>query len=181
MVRPHRRLRAAAILLAVAAAVGGPLLVGTHDGYPQTRHRLSSGAAWLVSQQVGQLTLLDGSSAEVAAQVKVADPGAALDVAQQGATAYAVDGSRGTLRRVDGATFEVGAPVQPLPAARAGLRAFPGPGVVYALDAEHGVLAETDPRTLLPRGGQVPLSARVDGPASVLDGAGRLWVLDGSA
>jgi hypothetical protein len=129
---------------------------------------------------VGQLTLLDGSSVEVAGQVQVADPGAGLDVVQQGNSAFAVDHSRGAVRRVDGATFEVGPPATPLPGARSGLRMFPGSDVVYALDADHGVLAETDPRTLARRGASVPLSARVDAQASILDDAGRLWVMDGA-
>jgi PKD domain-containing protein/List-Bact-rpt repeat protein len=171
--------RSVAAGLAMVVAVGGLVLAGIGNGYPVTRPRLSSGAAWLVSGRVGQLTLLDGSSVEVAGQVQVAEPGAGLDVVQQGSSAYVVDRSRGAVRRVDGATFEAGTPASPLPGARAGLRVFAGPDGVYTLDAEHGVLAETDPRTLARRGQLVPLSARVDPQGSVLDDAGRLWVLDG--
>src|SRR5206468_2767306 len=126
-------LRRGMVGLAVVVVGGALVVAGATGGYSAQRPRLLSGAAWLASTQVGQLTLLDGASAETAAQVRVAPPGDQLDVVQQGSSAYAVNRSAGVIRRVDGATFEVTPPVSPLPGARAGLRAFAGPNAVYAV------------------------------------------------
>src|SRR5690349_9109528 len=110
------------------ATVGWLLTFGVHSGFPADRPHLLSGAAWLASARAGQMTLLDGVSVEVAAQVQVGPTGESLDVVQQGPTGYAVNRSTGSVRRVDGATFAVSGPVTPIPAAGAGLQAFPGSG-----------------------------------------------------
>src|SRR5436305_13884541 len=116
-------------LLLGTGALGGVaavLVAGVQSGYPAARPHLLSGSAWLASSSVGQLTLLDGSSAEVAAQVAVAPRGDRLDVVQQAADAYAVDRTAGAIRRVTGDTFEVSPPATPLPNAGDGLQAFAG-------------------------------------------------------
>src|SRR5436190_4511689 len=77
----------------------GTAWAATTGGYPANRPNLLSGAAWLASAQVGQVSLLDGSTAEVAAQVNVARPGDRIDVVQQGSTAYVVNRTDGSLRR----------------------------------------------------------------------------------
>src|SRR2546423_1280707 len=163
------------VRLGVVVAAG---VVGARGAYPAARRRLLSGAAWLASTQVGQLTVLDGSSAEVAAQVGIAPPGNQLGVAQQGSVAYAVDRTAGSIRRVDGTTFEPTPAAAPLPDARDGLRAFAGTDVLYVLDTRRGVLTAADPYTLVTQGRPVSLTARVSPQAATLDGAGRLWVLD---
>jgi hypothetical protein len=173
-----RRGRTALGVAVVVAVVSGLILFGARGGYPATRPYLMSGSAWLASAKVGQLTLLDGSSAEVAAQVKVGRGGEQVDVVQQGATAYAVNRSTGALRRVDGATFEVSPPATPLSGAGAGLRAFAGPDALYALDAQRGVVTGVDPKTLTNRGTLLPLAAQVAPESAVLDPTGRLWLLD---
>ncbi|TMM39752.1 MAG: PKD domain-containing protein [Actinobacteria bacterium] len=183
MVRMRGMVAGTAIRGMVAGAAtlvlaGGVLVLGVRSGYPAERPQLRSGSAWLASAQVGQLTLLDGSSAEVAAQVPVATRGDRLDVVQQAATGYAVDRSTGTIRRVDGATFEVGTPASPLPGARDGLQAFAGTDAVYAMDSERGIITSADPKTLAARGTPVPLATQVSPQAAALDDAGRLWVLD---
>ena len=170
-----RGLALGVIALCGVAAAG---IVGARGAYPADQPRLRSGAAWLASTQVGQLTLLDGSSAEVAAQVGVAPPGNQLDVVQQGSVAYSVDRTAGTIRRVDGSTFEPTPAAQPLADARDGLRAYAGPDVLYLLDTRRGVLTGADPHTLVAQGRPVSLSARVSPQAASLDEAGRLWVLD---
>src|SRR6266545_1040409 len=91
--RGGRWLRTAIAGAATLAVAGALFVAGMRGGYPTTRPQLLSGAAWLASAQVGQVTLLDGSSAEVAAQVQVANRGDRLDVVQQAATAYAVNRS----------------------------------------------------------------------------------------
>jgi PKD domain-containing protein/List-Bact-rpt repeat protein len=163
---------------AVVGAVAAMGIVGAHGGYPATRPHLMSGAAWLASSRVGQLTLLDGSSVEVAGQVQVATPGDGLDAVQQGSTAYAVNRTTGTLRRVDGATFAVSRAVSPIPGATGSLTAFAGPNALYALDSGRGVLAEADPRTLAGHGGPVSMAARLGDQSASIDDRGRLWVLD---
>jgi hypothetical protein len=121
---------------------------------------------------------LDGSSGEVAAQVSVAGRRSSLDVVQDGSSAYVINHSTGSLRRVDGANFQVSTPVTPIPGAGDGLRAFVGPTALYVLDADHGILAEVDPRTLAGRGEPVSLAADIGPQAAAVDGAGRLWLLD---
>src|SRR5262249_19780863 len=108
----------------------------------------------------------------------VAPRGNRLDVVQQGASAYAVNHTNSTIRRVDGATFDVTPPASPVPDAGAGLHALAGPDVVYALDTNRGVLTGTDPNTLVNRGPLMPLAVQVTAQAAALDPDGRLWVLD---
>src|SRR2546430_11692607 len=174
----RRWVRSSMASAVVVVAVGALGFLGVKGGYPATRPRLLSGAAWLASSKVGQLTLLDGSSAEVAGQVQVATPGDGVDAVQQGSNAYAVSRAAGTVRRVDGATFTVGDPVTPIPGTTTDLRVFAGPCAVYALDTGRGVLAEADPGTLAPRGGLVSMATQTAAGATSIDDHGRLWVLD---
>jgi hypothetical protein len=156
-------------------ALAGLLAVAFGSGAPEPHGRPLSGGVWLASDRAGQLTLLDSASAGVTAQLQVAKPGSGLDVVQDGSSAFSIDRSTGSIRRVDGATLQVTEPVVPIPGAGAGLRAFAGAGALYAVDSDHGVLASVDPVTLANRAGPLPLPT---GPAAALDGAGRLWLLD---
>src|SRR5690349_6546929 len=113
-IRPDRRRRLLATCLVGFSAIAALVAAGTSHGYEVGQQRLLSGSAWLASSQVGQLTLLDGSSAEVAAQVQVGQPGGGLDVVQQGSSAYAIDHAAGSIRRIDGATFDLTPPVVPI-------------------------------------------------------------------
>ena len=179
--RARRRgmtLRRTATGVFTVAVVATLVLLGARGGYSAERPHLLAGAAWLSSSQLGELTLLDGSSAEVAAQVRVGARGDRIDVVQQGSTAYAINRTTGTIRRVDGATFLPGAPVKLIPDARDGLVAFAGAHAVVALDTARGLLASADPGTLAGRGGPVSLATRISPEAAKLDDAGRLWLLD---
>src|SRR5690242_12195221 len=102
-------------------ALAGLLVAAFGTGAPETHGRMLSGGAWLASNRAGQLTLVDGASAEVAAQVQVTTPGSGLEVVQDGYSAFSIDHSTGSMRRVDGATLQVTAPVVPIPGAGAGL------------------------------------------------------------
>jgi hypothetical protein len=166
------------VVTAAAVALGGLVVGGMSSGEPPREVKQLSGAAWLASSRAGQVTLLDGSSAEVSAQVSVAPPGNVLSVVQQGATAYAVDQTAGTVRRVDGATFGLTAPEVPIADAHAGLVALPGPGVVYAVDTRRGILANTDPLTLSRRGEMVSLASELAAGTVAVDDAGTLWGID---
>ena len=173
-----RRVRYVLAGFGAVALAAGLVLAAAAGGYTASRPRLLSGTAWLASAQVGQLTLLDGSSAEVAAQVTVAPRGNRIDVVQQASTGYVVDRTAGSLRRVDGATFEVGPPAMPIPDAAGGLLAFAGPHGLYALDSRRGVLTAADPVSLATTTGVVSLASRVEAGAAAVDDRGRLWVLD---
>lgn len=177
-VRGRFRLRAVLAWLGALVLVGGLVLAGAGDGYPKNRPQLLSGAAWLASSAVGQLTLLDGASAEVAGRVQVAPRGNQLDVVQQGATAYAVDRTAGQVRRVDGATFEMSQPASPLPGAGDGLRAIAATSSLFVVDTRRGVLVTADLRTLTAQGSTATMTAQISPQAMTLDAAGRLWVLD---
>lgn len=173
-----RRFRVFAIVL-VGIILSTVMFVAIwNSGYPSGRNRLLSGTVWLSSAQVGQLTLLDGSSAEVAARVEVTTPHSDLQVVQARAAAYAVNRSEGSVRRVDDATFAVTTPSAPIPGARQGLKAFASLEALYVLDTQRGLVTDTDPATVKSRR-QLSLPAgRIDDDAVVIDDAGRLWVLD---
>ncbi len=172
-------MRGSGLVAVVALLLGGVVAVGvTQQGHPAQDVRMGSGAVWLASSRVGQITLLDGSSGEVAAQVQVAPAGDVLEVAQQGADAYAVDQTAGTVHRVDGATLEPTEPESPIPGADAGLIALPGPDVLYAVDVRSGILANVDPGTLARRGELMSLASELSAGTATVDDAGTLWGLD---
>ncbi|MET0132534.1 MAG: hypothetical protein ABW215_02970 [Kibdelosporangium sp.] len=171
-------MRTTTTVLTSALAVGGITLFGAPQGNPAQDVRLLSGSAWLSSGRVGQLTLLDGSSAEVAAQVQVAPAGDVLDVVQQGPGAYAVDQTAGTIRRVDGSTFEVTQPEAPITGAGNGLAAFAGPASLYVVDTRRGLYTNAEPRTGRALGSPRNLPAQIQPGSTGIDGAGRLWIID---
>jgi hypothetical protein len=170
--------RAATAVLTSTVAVGGVILFGAQEGNPAQDVKLLSGSAWLASGRAGQLTLLDGPSAEVAAQVQVAPAGDVLDVVQQGPNAYVVDKTAGTIRRLDGATFDVSQPESPVPGAGSGLTAFAGPKSLYVLDTRRGLFTSADPRTGRAQGAPKSLAQQLAPNSAGIDGAGRLWIID---
>lgn len=170
------RVRGVVAGLVAAVALGAVAVVG--QGHQPQRVRSLSGAAWLASAKVGQLTLLDGTTAEVSAQLPVAPADDQLTVAQLGSTAYAVDQTTGTVRRVDGATFEVTPPQAPVPDAHAGLTAVPGATDLYIVDTQRGVLADTDPRTLDRRGDLLSVAGQLGQGTVAVDDTGTLWAVD---
>ena len=174
----RRAVWAGTVGIGAAGALAVVAFAGSGHGYPEQNVNLLSGSAWLASSQAGQVTLLDGASDEVAAQVQIAQPGHTIDVVQQGPNAYAIDRTAGTLRRVDGATFALTPPADPIPGAQSGLTAFADPHALYALDTQRGLLATSDPRTLTPDGPPISLAAQLSTNSATLDDAGRLWLID---
>ncbi|WP_132123659.1 InlB B-repeat-containing protein [Actinocrispum wychmicini] len=165
--------------LAAVLVAGGVAVIGLTQGNDVRSARLLSGSAWLASAKVGQITLLDGASAEVSAQVKVAGPGDALTVVQQGSTAYTVDQSTGTIRRVDGATFTATPPAAPIADVHgSGLSVVAGPSSLYTLDTTRGLLASTDPKTLDRRGEMLSVAGRLAAGTVTVDDTGTLWAVD---
>ena len=157
--------------------VAGVVVASQGHGFPVTQMSLSGGGAWLASSEVGQMSLIDGASAELAAKVKVADPPAQLEAVQAGTGAYAIDRSHGTLVRVDGRTYARSPAVPVIRGATSGLQAFAGKQTLFVLDRTRGLVVSADPVSLRIRQ-QVSLVASVAEGAGVVDGADRLWLLD---
>ncbi|MEN3358581.1 MAG: hypothetical protein V7637_2563 [Mycobacteriales bacterium] len=165
----------------MAAALAIPVIVvlTTSSGLPASRVSMSGGGAWLASPTQGAVTLIDGPSDQVVSAVRA--PGAlsgdALSVVQQGAAAYMVDGNQGTVSRVDGGTYEVSAPVKFSDGgAGAALQVYPGKSNSYVVDGQRRVASVVDPDTLKVRS-RLALTAQPGPGQSVVDGAGRLWVV----
>jgi hypothetical protein len=173
-----RRVRRGAVGLALCAGVVA--VVGAGDGDPPARFDLRSGAAWVASSRVGLMTLIDGSSGQVAARVRVTEQASDLRAAQLGPTGYVVDRRAGTLARIDPATFVVGPPVEVIDGAAAGLSAHPTDDAVYVLDMERGQVASTDPDDVARVRGR-PRSVAEEIGSSVVDDEGRLWMLGRSS
>ncbi len=66
------RARVGTGLMAGLVMVSAIVAVGQDGGNPAEAVQILSGAVWLSSTHVGQLTLLDGSAEQVAAQIQVA-------------------------------------------------------------------------------------------------------------
>ncbi|WP_239373573.1 PKD domain-containing protein [Frankia sp. Cj5] len=181
--RPQRLMRPAWGARWVPAALAGVVILGAlvaagwSGNAPARSVALADGSAWLVSSN-GQAALVDGSSAQVVAQVKVGAGGVDLAAAQSGADAYVSNASDGSVRRVDGATFAVSTAVRFANAGQA-VAVYPGRQAVYAVTEQSGLVTTADPVTLAVRG-QQSLAARVLPGAAQVDAAGRLWLVDGN-
>jgi hypothetical protein len=173
--------RAGTGALTSAAVLGALVVLGPQDGNHGTDVNLLSGSAWLSSGRVGQVTLLDGPTAEVAAQVQVAPVGDVLQLAQQGSDVYVVNQSAGSVRLVDGATLRISDPAYPLQGAGAGLTAFAGPNSLYALDTRRGVFTSANPKTGRAEGQPQSMAAQVAPNTAGIDDQGRLWIMDDSS
>lgn len=164
---------------ATASAVVAPLVLVAVLAEGHAVHELTQSAAavWVASPRQGLVSLVDGPSDAVAAALRV--PAAAeLEVAQAGASAYLVDEAAGTVRRVDGATFELGVPVA-FGTPGGSLDVLLGVDDVYVLDATRRTATVVDPRTL-GTVAELPLAAQPGAGQSVVDDRGRLWVVDGA-
>ncbi|SMD27517.1 PKD repeat-containing protein [Kibdelosporangium aridum] len=158
-------------IAATVASLASIVVLGMDQAHQAPRVRLHGGAAWLVSSQVGQLTLVDGASAEVAARVPVAPPGSPLRSAQLGSTGYVLNQRDGSVVRVDGATLEPSTP-----SSSSADRLFPTVHAVYTVDSSRGLLTPTDPATLATLGPPHSLAGTVED--AIVDSDGRLWVLN---
>jgi PKD repeat protein len=91
-------------------------------------------------------------------------------------TGYALDRARGTVARIDPATFEVGPAVEVIPDSAGELYALPAGDELYVVDQGRGRVAVADPTSLDSLRGAVRSLAEPV-VASVVDGRGRLWTL----
>lgn len=173
-------IRTLAWAVAGALCVAGAAVTAAHHAAPAPAPArvldLLSGEAWLASPPVGLLTLVDGSTARVAGQVRVP----VTEAVQFGQNAYAVDNRTGMVRRIDGAAMTVGPGVTPIPGATSGLRVFATADVLYAVDTGSHRLALLDPSTLARLRDPVRLAEAIDPDALALDERGTLLVFDAS-
>jgi hypothetical protein len=165
----------------LATVVAVPLawsLAGAH-GLTGAHAELAGGQAWLASPAQGLITLVDGASAQVVGSVRVPPSSAGHDftVAQQDSTAYLVDATGGTVSRVDGGTYETSPPVRF--GAGGSLQVYLGRDTAYVVDGQRRVAAVIDPATLRVRN-RLSLAVRPGPRQSVVDDAGRLWVVTGA-
>lgn len=185
--RPLRASRFAAVLdrrrlvpALVTVLVTAPLVTAAvwGEGNPVDQLAQSSGTAWVASQGAGTVTLIDGPSEEIVDTMPA--PGAAagdvLAVVQRASSALVSNQTRGTLARLDGATYAVGTPVlvadpgSPVTVLQGGDRVYvvdPVRRTTAVLDAEALTLTATIPLASTPGTGQ-----------SAVDDTGRLWVVD---
>src|SRR4029079_4214879 len=84
----------------------------------------------------------------------------------------------GTVRRVDGATFEVTPRIQFATAGADQLQLLTGAGAVFVRDGARGVVHQVDARTLAERGAAHSLWSSVRPGAATVDASGRLWAID---
>jgi PKD repeat protein len=177
--RGPRAVRGGALLRTGAAlttcAVLGAVVVQARTDSP-ARFDLQGGGAWVASTTVGQMTLIDGGSAEVVARVAVGSPGADLRSAQYGMVGYGVDRDRGTVARIDPASFVAAPPVAVIEGAQGEVAVHPTRDLVYVVDHQRGRVGATDETAVASLRGEIQSLAEPVG-SSVVDGGGRLWTL----
>jgi len=165
--------------LVAALAVPAVVVLGQAHGLPRSRPQLTGSGAWLASPSQGVLTLLDGAAEQIVGSVRVpgATAGGQLSAVQNGSSAYAVQPTQGTVSFVDGRTYAVGTPVRFGGGGPAGsLQVYPGDANTYVVDGRRQVASVVDPITLRVRR-ELALTAQPGPGQSVVDSAGRLWVV----
>jgi uncharacterized repeat protein (TIGR02543 family) len=168
--------------LAVALVAPASVALSHARGLTAQRPVLANGAAWLVSPAQGVVTLVDGASEQVVGLLRVPGLTASDQVSavQDGAGAYLVDPTAGTVSRVDGARYEVGAAVKFGDGGPgAVLSMLPGSAAGYVVDGRRHLVSVVDPVTLRVRN-QLSVGASLAPGQAAVDGAGRLWAVDGS-
>jgi hypothetical protein len=164
--------------LATAAILATVIVVGAHQAYPTTRIPLESGEAWVTSEQIGALTLLDGVAGQTVVNVSVTRVvGETLLAGQSGAVGYALNQTAGQLTRIDATTLRPDPGPQSLRATGAALQLITGTHTLYTVDGAHGRVTAYDPETMRPKASALPVAATTDYTA-VVDAQDRLWILD---
>ncbi|WP_432830952.1 right-handed parallel beta-helix repeat-containing protein [Dactylosporangium sp. CA-092794] len=99
------RVRRALALCAGTMLAAGFIAVGANHAAPPAHPRFTSGSIWLTSRGVGQLTLVDGVSAKVAANVRVGAANSRFVATQADAAGYVFDADNGAVVGVSAATL----------------------------------------------------------------------------
>ncbi|GEK19822.1 PASTA domain-containing protein [Cellulomonas xylanilytica] len=171
-----RRPSAAAVVSAVAVAVPVVLVGTAGQGNPVAELLQETGTVWIASPDQGLLSLIDGSSQELAASVRVTIPAGPLDVTQAGPSAYVTDVAAGTVTRLDGATYAPSSPFL-LGTPGGGTSVLTGGDALFVVDAAERTATQLDPTTLR-TGETVSLAAEPGAGQTVVDDDGRLWAVD---
>ena len=169
----RRWVRAGGVL--VVCALAGAV-VARADAEPPAVLDMEGGGAWVASSTVGQMTLIDGGSAEVVASVAVGEPDVDLTAVQDGMVGYGIDRDLGTVTRVDPATFTTSPPVAVIDDTEGQVSAHPAGDVVYVVDEGRGRVGVADATAVASLKGDVVSLAEPVGSA-VVDDTGRLWTL----
>ncbi|RJQ80444.1 PKD domain-containing protein [Pseudonocardiaceae bacterium YIM PH 21723] len=164
--------RRTAIGLAIIGCVAAALLTGI-DMSPAAQVRLRTGALWLASNQTGELTLVSGGAATVAAKVQVAPAGTSIESGQLSDTGYALNRNDGSITRIDPATRR---PLRSTISAPGATHLLAGDRTVYAVNPDRGTVTGFDPARLTPTTSGMPSAVG----ESLLDGRGHVWTLDRS-
>jgi hypothetical protein len=171
------RVRGGALAVVLVAVPVTGALMGS--GFPGERVALSGGAAWLASPQQALVTLIDGASEQVIGSVRApaAKAGDDLTVVQAGSAALVLNAAQGTVARVDSGTYEVSEAVKFGEQDGRALSVFVGGDSAYVVDGQRRVASVTDPVSLRVRQ-RLSLAAQPGAEQSVVDKAGRLWLID---
>jgi len=163
----------AAILVAVL------LVSGARDSYPTTRVVQDSGLAWVTSDQIGSLTLLDGIAGQPVVNVRVThgkdDP---LQAGQAGPAGFALDPATGQLTRIDGSSYATQTAQEPLNNIGKTLQFLSGPRAADVVDGDENVAVSYDPGTLQQVSESLLFAAGPSNDTAVMDSSGRAWVLN---
>jgi WD40 repeat protein len=153
------------------------LAAGAHDAYPTTQVLQTSGLAWVASDQIGSLTLLDGVAGQPVAQVPAAQvDGNALIVGQDGANGLALDQASGLLTRVDGSSYTPTSIVEP--STGSNVQFLVGAHTAYVVDDADSTADAYDLTTLSQIGGTFTFAQGASSDTAVIDASDRLWILD---
>lgn len=181
-VRSHASRRRAPLAAGGVAAVAmtGLLISGLHDAYPTTRVIQDSGLAWVASDQIGSLTLLDGIAEQPVVNIRVAhSDGDPLLAAQAGQAGVALDETTGRLTQISD-SYATLTTSESLTRAGTAVQLLAGSQWVYVVDANDSAVSVYGLGSLTPTGGPQPFGQGPSDDTAVVDTAGRLWVLDQS-
>ena len=167
------------LTLLVCVLVVAVLVTST---WAQARHRpavvMRPGQAWLVSNEIHQMTLIDGTSAAVVAGVSILAPEGGLTSLQQGGSVVVTGLRSGSISLIDSASLRH----TDHPWSGSGLLA--GAGRIFGYGPPGGALLRIDGRTLnaVPVPGAVARTRGGPTLTQLMVGPdGRLWALDGTA
>jgi len=171
--RGLRRRPAAVVGIVVVCGITSLFLIGIHQSFPAGNASLHAGVVWVVSNEVGELTLLDGTSAEAAGSISVAPAGDSLTVVQVGHDGYVLNRTTAGITRVDGATRRTVGPNDLLHGDST--QVMVNGNTAYVVDSATGRMVAADPQTLTPLGAPVGVA---QGAQPVVTGNGRLWFVE---
>jgi virginiamycin B lyase len=156
------------------ATLGVALGRGRGDVTPSLQ--LGSGSAWFATVHQGSAALLDGGTGSRVAHVDgVAQADADFTVVQSGSSALVVDRDRGTVARIDAATWTLGTPVPIGDPGDRRLDVHAGGSTAWVVSHQGGVVQQLDPSSMTMVGAPQTLPGPVTAAAVTDDG--RLWAI----